>query len=54
MEIITEDRAQRPALYRRGSDTDRDYHTDADRTPFSSGLLDNGLHQRKNLNKILS
>lgn len=47
MEIITEDRAQRPALNRRGFDTERDYHTDADRTPFSNGFLGNGLLQRK-------
>lgn len=44
MEIITEDRAQGPALYRRGSDTDRDSHTDADRTPVLDGFLGNDLH----------
>lgn len=34
MEIITEDGAQRPTLYRRGFDTDRKYHMDADKTLF--------------------
>lgn len=34
MEIITEDRAQRPAVCRRGPATDRDYHMDADKTLF--------------------
>lgn len=34
MEIITEDGAQRPALYRRGSDTNREYHTDVVKTLF--------------------